>query len=120
MVIKQTIHKVRNGFTDFRRGFSIVFGKPEPGEGDRKLAKISILVMGQIPVYGKDTVKVQVIKGIDGDLKRAMKKGGKDAVEKLIQNAITTPEYMRLLYKLGMSESDIRVLSMEVMKRYAK
>jgi len=84
------------------------------------LARISKIVMGQIPSYGKDTVRKQVIKSIEGDFKRAAKKNGKIAVEKLIQNALGTPEYMQLLHRLDLDEPHIRVMAMEVLKKYEK
>jgi len=110
------ISKFRSGFADFRRGLSVIFGKSDEGEGDRKLAKMSKIVIGQIPLYGKVAVRKQVIKSIEGDFRRTAKKGGKSAVEKLIQNALGTPEYKQLLRKLDLDESHIRVISMEVLK----
>jgi len=106
MRIKLIFAHLKNGFADFRRGLSIIFSKPEKGEGDRKLARISKIVMG--------------IKSIEGDFKRAAKKNGKIAVEKLIQNALGTPEYMQLLHKLDLDEPHIRVMAMEVLKKYEK
>jgi len=120
MRIKRVFTNLKNGFTDFRRGLSIIFGKPEKGEGDRKLARLSKLVMGQIPAYGKDVVRTQVIKSIESDFKRAAKKNGKAAIEKLIQNALSTPEYMQLLRRLNLEEPHIRVMAMEALKKYGK
>jgi len=120
MRIKRVFTNFKNGFADFRRGLSIIFGKPEKGKGDRKLARLSKLVMGQIPAYGKDVVRTQVIKSIESDFKRAAKKNGKAAVEKLIQNALSTPEYMQLLRRLNLEEPHIRVMAMEALKKYEK
>lgn len=120
MRIKFVFTSLRNGFTNFRNGLSIIFGKPKKGAGDRKLAKMCGLVTAQIPTYGKNTVRSQVIKGIEKDLKRTAKKGGKNAVEKLIQNAVGTPEYVQLIHGLGLDESHIRVIAMGVLKKYEK
>lgn len=116
MRIKSIFTGIKNGFSDFRNGLSIIFSKPEKGKGDRNLARMSKMVIAQISTYGKDAVRTQVIKSIKGDLKRAAKKGGKDTVEKLIQNATETPEYMQLLHKLGLGKPEMRVMAMEVLK----
>jgi len=107
---------IKSAITDFCRGLSIIFGKPPAGEGDRKLAKMSRIVMAQIPVYGKRIVRGQVIKSIESDLKHKAKKGGKDAVEDMLKNALQTPEYMRLLQKLDLGEPHLRVMAMEALK----
>lgn len=107
---------VSSVFVAFRNGLSIIFGKPKAGEGDRKLAKMSQIVMAQIPAYGTSAVRIQVIKGIESDLKRKAQRGGKDAVESLLQNALQTPEYVELLRKLGLQEPHLRVLAMEALR----
>jgi len=71
---------------------------------------------GRIPAYGKDAVRTQVIKSIESDLKRKAKKGGKDAVDGLMENALRTPEYMMLLHKLGLEEAHLRVMAMNALK----
>jgi len=101
MRIKLMFARLKDGFADFRRGLSIIFGKPEKGKGNRKLARISKIIMGQISTYGN-------------------KKDGKAAIEELIQNALSTPEYMQLLHKLNLDEPHIRVIAMEVLKKYEK
>ena len=106
---------LRSAFKDFRNGLSIIVHKPKEGEGDRKLAKMSIIAEGQIGVYGKQAVRTQVIKGIESDLKRTAK-NGKDAVEALVQNALATPEYMRLLHKIGLEELHIRIMAKEALQ----
>jgi hypothetical protein len=111
--------KVGQGVKDFRKGLSVIFGKPKPGEGDRKLARMAIMVEGQIDVYGKRAVRTQVIKSIENDMKRTARKG-KEAVDALMDNAFSTPEYMRLLGKIGLDESHVRVMAMEALKKYAK
>lgn len=104
---------------DFRSGLSVIFGKPKAGEGDRKLAKMAVIVEGQIDVYGKQVVRTQVIKSIESDMKRNAKKG-KEAVDSLMQTTFDTPEYMRMLHRLGLEEPHIRVMAMEALKKYAK
>ena len=112
--------KIKSMVADFTNGLKIIVSKPEKGKGDRKLAKMSLIVIGQIPMYGKDTVRKQVIKSIENDMKRAYKKGGEPATEKLMQNAFDTPEYMKLLHRLDLSEPHVRVIAMEVGKKYAQ
>jgi len=107
--------KTKQGFRDFRSGLSIIFGKPKPGEGDRKLARMAIFVEGQIDVYGKQAVRTQVIKSIESDMKRAAKKG-KEAVDTLMQTAFDTPEYMRMLHRVGLEEPHVRVMAMEALR----
>ena len=107
---------LRQGFKDFRNGLSIIFSKPKPGEGDRKLARVALIVEGQIDVYGKQSVRTQVIKSIEGDMKRTAK-NGKDAVDNLMQIAFDTPEYMRMLHKVGLEESHVRVMAMEALRK---
>ena len=114
--VKGIPSKVRSGHRDFRNGLSIIFRRPDPGAGDRNLAKMCRIVEAQIPYYGKDTVRSQLIKSAENDLRKAHKKGGKEAVDKLLENALDTPEYVRLLGKLGLGEPEIRVLAMEVQK----
>jgi len=107
--------KTRQGFRDFRSGLSFIFGKPKPGEGDRKLAKMAALVESQIDVYGKQAVRTQVIKSIESDMKRAAKKG-KGAVDTLMQTAFDTPEYMQMLHNIGLEESHVRIMAMEALR----
>ena len=111
---------IKSAFTDFRKGLSFLFGKPEEGEGDRKLAKMSQIVMAQIPNYGKRAVRTQVIKSIESDFKKWSKKGGKDLVEEKIQNALRTPEYMQLLRKLDLNEIHLRIMAKEALKKNEK
>ena len=108
--------KVGQGVKDFCNGLSTIFGKPKPGEGDRKLAKMSIIVESQISVYGKNAVQTQVIKSIEADMERTAKRG-KDAVDSLMQTAFDTPEYMRMLGKIGLEESHIRVMAMQALRK---
>lgn len=107
---------IKSGFVNFCKGLSVIFSKPKAGEGDRKLAKLSMIVMAQIPLYGTRAVRLQVIKSIETDLKRKAKKGGEDAVEGMVENALGTPEYMKLLRKLDMGEPHLRVMAMEALK----
>ena len=113
------VAKLKQGFKDFRNGLSVILGKPKVGEGDRKLAKMAVLVEGQIDVYGKQAVRTQVIKSIESDFKRAARKG-KEAVDALMQTAFSTPEYMRMLHKVGLEEAHVRVMAMEALKKHAK
>ena len=107
---------VKSNVQDFKRGLQIIFGKPKPSEGDRKLAKMSQIVAGQIDVYGKDTVRRQVLLSIEKDLSKAAKKGGEQAVNKMLENGLSTPEYMKLLHRLGLEEPHLRVMAMQATK----
>ncbi len=111
--------KVGQGFKDFRNGLSVIFGKPKAGEGDRKLAKMAVLVEGQIGVYGVRAVRLQVIKSIESDFKRTARKG-KEALDAMMQNAFDTPEYMRMLHKIGLEETHVRLMAMEALKKHEK
>ncbi len=106
---------IKSSVKDFRNGLSVIFSKPKSGEGDRKLAKMATIVEGQIDVYGKQAVRTQVIKSIEFDMKRAAKKG-KEAMDALMQTAFDTPEYMRMLRKIGLDESHVRVMAMEALR----
>jgi len=108
---------IKRWLGEFKRGLSFIFGKPEPGKGNRRLAKMSKVVMAQIPEFGKDVVRTQLIKSIESDLKRYVKKGGKDRVERELQEVIDTPEYMELLHKVGLDEPHLRVMAMEAVKK---
>jgi hypothetical protein len=110
---------IKSAVGDFRNGLSFLFRKPDATKGDPQLARLSRTVTAQIPVYGKNVVRNQVIKAIEGDLKRTTRKGP-EATEKLIHNAFSTPEYVTLLYKLGLEESHIRVMAMEAKRKYGK
>ena len=113
------VAKVGQGFKDFGNGLSIIFGKPKPGEGDRKLARMAVLVEVQVDVCGARAVRTQVIKSIESDMKRTARKG-KEAVDALMQTAFDTPEYMRMLHKIGLDESHVRILAMEALKNGKK
>lgn len=104
---------LRQWIKDFRNGLSLIFGKASEGEGDRKLAKMAKIVEGQIDVYGKRAVRAQVIKSIESDLKRAAKKG---KTEELIQKAFATPEYKKMLHRLGLEKPHIKVMEMGALK----
>ena len=106
---------ILSGIKDFFNGLSTIFGKPKPGEGDRKLAKLATIVEGQIDIYGKNVVRDQVIKSIESDMKRAAKKG-KDSTDALIKNALSTPEYMKLLRRLDLGEPNIIVMAREALR----
>ena len=110
---------ISQSIKEFGHGLSVIFGKPKAGEGDRKLAKLAVIVEGQIDIYGKNAVRTQVIKSIENDMKRTSRKG-KDAVDALMENAFDTPEYMRMLHRVGLEESHVRVMAMEALKMYAK
>ena len=107
-------------FKDFASGVKIIFGKPGGDGGDRKLAKMATIVMGQIPVYGKRAVRSSLISSIEKDFKRAYKHGGKYELDKMIDNAIATPEYMTLLHKVDLDEPHVRAIAISIVNNHKK
>ena len=108
--------KVGQGFKDFRNGLSIIFGKPKPGEGDRKLAKIGIMIEAQVNSFTKQSVRKNVIKDIERVLCSEARKGGEEAVDIKLSNVFATPEYMHMLHRIGLDESHVRVMAMEALR----
>jgi len=106
------INSIKKGFTDFTKGSKILYHAFRGG-GD--LVSMSKVVEGLIPTYGKNVVRQQVIKAIEGDIKKALKQGD-DAVDKLMDKALACPEYMKLLRRLNMDESNVRALVFMVKK----
>lgn len=106
------------GARDFVKGivFLVRGSRGIKAEGDKKLAYLSRIINGQIDMYGTRAVRTQVIKSIEGDLKRMSRKG-EDEVEKRIQNALSTPDYMKMLHRLGLEEPHLRVMAMQALKR---
>jgi len=110
--------KVGQGFKDFGKGLSIIFGKPDESKGgDRRLAQVSIMVEETINSRTKHEVRRKVIKDIERTLDKEAMKGGKDAVDKKIAISLATPEYMRMLHRIGLDESHVRVMAMEALRR---
>lgn len=86
--------------------------------GNASLAKVARFTRGLIRIAGVDTVRKQVIKGIEGDLKRANSQPNpQEEVEKLISNAMATPEYVALLKDLDMGEEHLRILAQEALQK---
>lgn len=86
--------------------------------GSKSLAYMSRVVRGTIRIVGVDVARKQVIKGIEGDIERATKsKDASVAIEKLIQDALNTPDYMELLKELDMGEEHLRVLAKQVQEK---
>jgi len=113
--------KIGQGFKDFRNGLSIIFGKPNPeAGGDRKLAKISVILEAQVSSHNKYQMCTSVIKDIERVLGKEAKHGGKEAVERKVALSLATPEWMHMLHRIGLGEPDIRVIAMEALKKYAK
>lgn len=107
---------IRSGFQDFSNGLALLFRKPKEGEGDRKLAKVSMVVEGMINSQTKPEIRRRVINDVEKTLRKEAKKGGKEAVEQKIAITLATPEYKRLLHRLGLEEPDVRVIAMQVLK----
>ena len=107
---------IKTAIQDFINGIAIIFGKPKPGAGDRKLAKWAVIIGESINSQSKHAIRTQIIKSIENDLKKAANKGGKESTDRIVDNALATPEYMHLLHKLGLEEPHIRVMAMEALK----
>lgn len=112
---------IKSGLSDFISGIKVIAKgtRGSTAEGDKKLAYMSKIVMGQIETYGTRAVRTQVIKSIESDFKREAKKGT-DAVEKMLQNALATPDYMKLLHRLGLEEPHVRVMAMQANREREK
>lgn len=111
---------VRSAVTDFRNGLSFIFGKPEPGEGDRKLAKIAIAISSQINSFTKPSIRKNVLNDIERVLGNEAKKGGKKAVEAKIALSLATPEWMRMIHRLNLNEYQVRYIGVKVVREYEK
>jgi len=109
--------RIKSGISDFIGGIRVLVKGTRDSDaiGDKKLAYMSHIVQGQIDVYGVQAVRTQVINSIEKDFHRTARKG-RDEVEKMIQNALATPDYMKLLHKLGLEEPHIRVMAMQALK----
>jgi len=110
---------IRSAVKDFRNGLTFLFGKSEAGEGDRKLAKIAAVVEAQVNSHTKHEIRRRVIADIEKTLRSEAKKGGDEAVDGRIATSLATPEYMRLLRRLGVSEAHLRIVATES-KKWAK
>jgi len=94
--------------------------KIEEELGNKSLAYMSRLVRGTIPIAGLDRVRKQVISGIEGDLRRAIKKNPSATIDSLIQDALNTPDYMALLKDLDMGEDHLRLLAKEAQQKWGE
>lgn len=84
--------------------------------GNKSLAYTSRFIRGLIPAAGVDAIRKRVISGIEGDLKRAIKKNKQATIDDLLKDALNTPDYMALLKDLDMSEEHLRLLAQEALK----
>jgi len=114
------VQKAIQGFRDFRKGLSVIFGKPTPGKGDRKLARVATLIEAQVDSHNKHAVRKNVIKDIERVLSNEAKKGGKVAVDAKVASALATPEYAHMLHRIGLEESHVRIIAMEALKNGKK
>ena len=83
--------------------------------GSKSLFYVSRILRGVIGIKGPDNVRRELIKGVEGDMKRAVKKNPSVTVEELVTPALETPEYMALLDDLGMNIEHLRVLAKEAL-----
>jgi len=115
------VAKVGQGFTDFGKGIKVIFGKPSvDGGGDRKLAKVSLIVEEMITSQTMHEMRRRIIKDIEKTLGKEARKGGKEAVNAKVAISLATPEYMRLLHRVGLEESHVQILVMEALKNGKK
>ena len=94
----------------------------EKEASNKSLAFISRVARGGIAVAGVDRVRKQVIKGIESDFKRIIKKNPDATVESLmqdeiVQKALNTSDYIALLTDVGMGEEHLRLLAQEALDR---
>ena len=113
------LKKIRQGFADFCNGLSIIFSKPNAGEGDRKLAKVSLMLEAQINSHTKHELRRGVIRDIERVLRSEARKGGNSAVDEKLAISLATPEWVRMINRLGLDESHVQVMAMEA-KKHAK
>ena len=85
--------------------------------GSKSLAYVSKVIRGLIAVAGVDKTRKQVIKSIEDDLKRAIRKDPSATVDSLIREAVNTPDYMALLKDLGMNEEHLRLLATDALEK---
>jgi len=89
--------------------------------GGNGLSKQSMIVEGLIPIYGVGKVRNQVIKSIKDDCNRVIRKEPwRDTPEKIMeskmaQQALTNPDYMRMLQKVGLGEIHMKLLAKEAL-----
>ena len=107
---------IRQGFKDFCNGVSVIVNKPKDGDGDRALAKISLMVEAQINSHTKNEIRRRVINDIEHTLKSESRKGGKDAVDRKVELSLATPEWVHMIHRLGLDESHIRLLAIQAVK----
>lgn len=110
---------MRQAVKDFGRGIQVLRGKSE-GEGDRKLARVALVIDEMTTGANKHQVAAKLIKSIEGDFKRYARKGGEAMLDENIERAMGTPEYVALLKRLDMGKANLIVLKREALKKYAK
>lgn len=86
--------------------------------GSKPLAYVSRITRGLIRVIGVDAARKRVISGIEGDLKRDIKKNPSTTVDDLIKDALRTPDYMALLKDFGMGEEHLRLSANEARQKW--
>ena len=89
--------------------------------GNKSLAYLSRVVRGTIRIAGVDAVRKRVIKIIEDDMNRALKESNpEEAINKLIVEAMATPDYVELLKELDMDRSHLELLAQEALSRRNK
>jgi len=120
MSIGSAIKSVGSGARDFGKGLSVILSKPKDGQGDRALAKVSMLLEESINSHTKHEIRRRVVNDIERTLATEMRKGGAEAVDKKVAISLATPEYVRMIHRLSLDESHIRIMATEAKKKYAK
>lgn len=88
--------------------------------GSKTLSQVAVVVRASIPVVGVERTRTNLIKSIDNDLRRAARKGGQSAVDKLVNDALNTPQYVALLKDLGLNEDHIKLMAQEAINGSSK
>lgn len=112
-------NKITSGFMDFCRGLKIIFKGTGKEEGNKSLARVSRVIMAQIDTFGANAVRRNVIRSIESDMRRKAKSGA-EAVQDLINDAVNTPDYMKMLKRLGLDGGHIMVAAKQALREANK
>ncbi len=104
----------------FMNGLKVLIGIKPFARGDKKLAIAANMVRSYIPLAGVGVVRKQIVKEIETDLKKRIKKTPLVTVNELLAKVLSTPDYMDLLKDLDMGEDDLRFFAGEALKQWGK
>lgn len=109
-----------SGCKVFIRGFKVLIGIKPFARGDKNLAVAANLLRTYIPMAGVGVVRGQIVNEINNDLKKEVKKNPSIAVDDLLANSLSTPDFMDLLKDLDLGEQDLRFFAGEALKKWGK